>query len=108
VIITSEIEKIRDIIVNTIPLEKLYLFGSYAYGTPNEDSDYDLYAVIPNNTIRPTEAIYEIYKATGRIKRKSMDVLAGTVEIFNRRSKLLTMERTIFEKGVVLYDRQQQ
>jgi len=30
-IINEEIEKIRDIIINTIPLEKLYLFGSYAY-----------------------------------------------------------------------------
>ena len=107
-IITDEIAKIRDIIVNAIPIEKLYLFGSYAYGTPNEDSDYDFYAVIPNDSIRPTDAIYEIHKATGRIRRKPMDVLAGTVEIFNRRSKLLTMERTIAEKGVVLYDSQQQ
>jgi len=104
----TEIENIRDIIVNTIPLEKLYLFGSYVYGTPAEDSDYDFYAVIPNDTIRPTEAIYQIYLATSDMKRKSMDVLAGTVEVFDRRSKLLTMERTILEKGVVLYDRQQQ
>jgi len=106
-IITSEIEKIRDIIVDTIPLEKLYLFGSYAYGTPTEDSDYDFYAVIPNDTIRPLKAIQKIYGATGNMKRKPMDVLAGTVEIFERRSKLLTIERTIFEKGVLLYDRDQ-
>lgn len=107
-IISDEIEQIKDIIIKTIPLEKLYLFGSYAYGTPNKDSDYDLYAVIPNDGIRPGEAIYEIYKATGRIKRKPMDVLAGTAETFERRSKFLTMERTISEKGVVLYDREQQ
>jgi len=107
-IINEEIEEIRDIIINTIPLEKLYLFGSYAYGTPTEDSDYDFYAVIPNDSMRPTDAIYEIHKATGRIRRKPMDVLAGTTEIFERRSKLLTMERTIAEKGVVLYDKQQQ
>ena len=105
--VTSEIEKIKNIIVNTIPIEKLYLFGSYAYGAPSENSDYDFYAVIPNNTIRPTEAIFEIYKATGRIERKPMDILAGTAEVFERRSKLLTMEREICEKGVVLYDRQQ-
>jgi len=105
--ITSEIEKIRDIIVDTIPLEKLYLFGSYAYGTPTEDSDYDLYAVIPNDTMRPLIAIQKIYGAMWGVKRKPMDVLAGTVEIFERRSKLLTIERTIFEKGVVLYDKQQ-
>ena len=104
---TTEIEEIRDIIVDTIPLERLYLFGSYAYGTPNEDSDYDFYAVIPNNSMRPVEAIRAIHRATGSIRRKPMDVLAGTVEIFERRSKLLTMERTIAEKGVVLYDKQQ-
>jgi len=107
VIITKEIEKIRDIIINTIPLEKLYLFGSYAYGTPNEDSDYDFYAVIPNDSMRPLIAIQEIHGATGNMKRKPMDVLAGTVEIFERRSKLLTIEKTIAEKGVLLYDRQQ-
>ena len=106
--ITSEIEKIRDIIVNTIPLEKLYLFGSYAYGTPTEDSDYDFYMVVPNGSIRPGDAIYHAYKAMRGVKRKPVDVLAGTVEIFERRSKLLTMEREIYEKGVVLYDRQQQ
>jgi predicted nucleotidyltransferase len=107
VIVTDEITKIKDIIVNTIPLEKLYLFGSYAYGTPNEDSDYDFYAVIPNGSMRPLEAIQKIYGATGRMERKPMDVLAGTVEIFERRSKLLTMEKTIAEKGVLLYDSRQ-
>ena len=106
-VITSEIEKIRDIIVNTVPLEKLYLFGSYAYGTPNEDSDYDFYAVIPNDTMRPLTAIKQIHGAMWGVTKKPMDVLAGTVEIFERRSKLLTMEREIYEKGVVLYDRQQ-
>jgi len=107
-VITDEIERIKDIIVNAIPIEKLYLFGSYAYGTPREDSDYDFYAVIPNDSMRPLEAIQKIYGAMWGVKTKPMDVLAGTVEIFDRRSKLLTMERTIAEKGVVLYDREQQ
>ncbi|MCL2158342.1 MAG: nucleotidyltransferase domain-containing protein [Oscillospiraceae bacterium] len=106
-IITDEITKIRDIIVNAIPLERLYLFGSYAYGTPNEESDYDFYAVIPNDSMRPLQAIKDIYGATSNMDRKPMDVLAGTVEIFERRSKLLTIEKTIAEKGVLLYDKQQ-
>jgi len=108
VVINEEIEKIRDIIINTIPLEKLYLFGSYAYGTPNDDSDYDFYAVIPNDSMRPVEAIPQIYKAMRGMERKPTDILAGTVEVFERRSKLLTMERTIAERGVVLYDKQKQ
>ena len=108
VIINEEIENIRDIIIKAIPLEKLYLFGSYAYGTPNEDSDYDFYMVVPNGSVRPLEAIQQAYKAMRGIDRKPCDILAGTTEIFDRRSKQLTMERTIFEKGVVLYDKQQQ
>jgi hypothetical protein len=37
------------------------------------------------------------------LKRKPMDVLAGTAETFERRKKQLTLERTIAEHGVVLY-----
>lgn len=33
-------QKIKDIAVITVPTGKIYLFGSYAYGTPSLDSDY--------------------------------------------------------------------
>ena len=106
-VINEEIKKIRDIIIETIPLEKLYLFGSYVYGTTNENSDYDFYAVIPNDSMRPLEAIQKIYGVMWGTTKKPIDILAGTTETFNRRSKLLTVERNIFEKGMVLYDKQQ-
>ena len=67
-----------------------------------------IFTPLLNDSIRPLVAIQEIYGATDGIERRPMDVLAGTVEIFERRSKLLTMEKTIAEKGVILYDRQQQ
>ena len=41
-----DIEKLKDEIVERLkPLDpdKVILFGSYAYGTPNEDSDIDLF-----------------------------------------------------------------
>ena len=104
-ILTDEITKIMDIIVKTIPIEKLYLFGSYAYGMPEADSDYDFYAVIPNGSMRPLDAMYEVGIATGRMKRKPMDFIAGTREIFERRSRqFATLEHEIARKGVVLYD----
>ncbi|MDR2711862.1 MAG: nucleotidyltransferase domain-containing protein [Clostridiales bacterium] len=104
-VITDEIMKIKDTIVKTVPAEKIYLFGSYAYGTPNDDSDYDFYVVIPDNGMRPLDAIGDIYMVMRGMKRKAADILAGTREIFERRSKQLTLERTITEKGVLLYDR---
>jgi len=102
-LISDEIQNITNAIVGAVPAEKIFLFGSYAYGTPNEDSDYDLYVVIQDGSIRPVEAVQKIYRSMRGTKRKPMDILAGTVETFERRSKQLTLERTIAEKGVVLY-----
>ena len=101
----DEIIRIKDIIVGAVPAEKIYLFGSYAYGTPDENSDYDFYVVIPDDNMRPVEAIQSIYRSMRRKSKKPIDILAGTTEIFNRRSKQLTIERTIAEEGVVLYER---
>jgi len=49
-----DIEKLKDEIVERLkPLDpdKVILFGSYAYGTPNEDSDIDLYVVTNDDFI---------------------------------------------------------
>ena len=49
-----DIEKLKDEIVERLkPLDpdKVILFGSYAYGTPTEDSDIDLYVVTKDEFI---------------------------------------------------------
>jgi predicted nucleotidyltransferase len=37
--IQDELNILKDIIVNTVPVEQIFLFGSYANGTPHADSD---------------------------------------------------------------------
>ena len=101
----AEILSIKDKIINAVPVEKLYLFGSYANGTSNENSDYDFYMVIPNDSMRPLDAIGEAYLAMRGMKVKPVDILAGTADIFSRRSKEVTLERKIAREGVVLYER---
>jgi hypothetical protein len=39
------------------------------------------------------------------MKRKPMDILAGTLETFERRSRQITLERTIANEGVLLYEK---
>jgi len=49
--IQRELDIIKDGILETVPAEAIYLFGSYAYGTPGEDSDLDIYVVVPDMDI---------------------------------------------------------
>ena len=54
--IQHELDVIVEGILQTVPAEAIYLFGSYANGTPNEDSDLDIYVVVPDIDIRPQKA----------------------------------------------------
>ena len=45
----SELKKLASKIKEITPATKIYLFGSYAYGTPNEDSDIDLCILTDEN-----------------------------------------------------------
>jgi len=101
---SHEIENIKDIIVKTVAPERVYLFGSYAYGIPGPDSDYDFYVVVPDGSDRAatlTEDIYHaLYKQTGD---KPVDILVKHSSDFENRKALPTIEREVFTKGVMLY-----
>lgn len=102
----NEIAAIADMIKNTVDCEKIYLFGSYAYGEPTEDSDLDFYVVIPDDSVRPLEARRRIYRMLGDVKRTMpVDILASRASRFEERRLLPTMERQIAGEGVVLYER---
>ncbi|MCL1880772.1 MAG: nucleotidyltransferase domain-containing protein, partial [Oscillospiraceae bacterium] len=90
---------------SAVEVEKLYLFGSYAYGTPTEDSDYDFYMVIPNNGMRPIDASIEAQSSLWGLNVGAVDIVAGTSETFARRSIAPTLERKIACEGVMLYER---
>jgi predicted nucleotidyltransferase len=82
------------------------LFGSYAYGTPREDSDYDVYVVLKDGTEKPVLVLEEIYVGLGRNPNyKAVDVLANYKSRFEFRSTQPTIERAIAQKGVILYER---
>ena len=100
---SSELESIKKIILNTVETEAIYLFGSYAHGTPREDSDFDLYIVIPDDSIRPLEAAQNINIAIFRGQKKPVDILVARAGDFHRRKQLPTIERTVAREGVMLY-----
>jgi predicted nucleotidyltransferase len=40
--IKIELDTLKYIIINTVPVEQFILLGSYAYGIPHKDSDLDI------------------------------------------------------------------
>ncbi|GMO61129.1 MAG: hypothetical protein Ta2G_20920 [Termitinemataceae bacterium] len=102
--IKPELDVLTKIIVNTVPVEQIYLFGSYAYGTPHKDSDYDLYVVLKDDAqIRELDAMDAIAIAMYRKKNKAVDLLVLKLNRFLDRKTGPTLERTVAREGIKLY-----
>jgi predicted nucleotidyltransferase len=105
----TEIQKcldiIKDCVLKTVPTEAIYLFGSYAYGTPDADSDLDVYVVIPDtvpeNPLNVGIAIRKNLRGTEM--NMPMDLIVGKSEDFYRRRQGATMQKSIFREGILLY-----
>jgi len=102
--IKQELDIIIKIIVDTVPVEAIYLFGSYAYGTPHKDSDLDLYIVFSDDMpIRELDAIRSIRNAIVPVKTKPIDFLGLKQNRFLDRKTFATLERKIDREGIRLY-----
>ena len=99
----QDLGKLCEVICQTVPAREIYLFGSYAYGTPHEDSDYDLYVVIPDDGPRPIAAMKDLHVALHKHCHKPLDILVIRESRFSDRVNAPTLERTVKEKGVLLY-----
>jgi predicted nucleotidyltransferase len=102
--IQDELDILKDIIVNTVPVEQIFLFGSYANGTPHADSDLDIYVVMSEDAnIREIDAMRLIHRAIRDKKTMPADVIVSKKNKFNERKATPTIERQIAREGVVLY-----
>jgi len=98
------LDEISRIIADTVPVESIYLFGSYAYGTANKDSDLDLYVVFKDEMqMRELDAIRSIRMAIYPVKNMPMDILGLKSNRFNDMKAFATLERKIVREGVKLY-----
>lgn len=101
--INNEILAIKDRFVEALHPEKIILFGSYARDTYNENSDYDFYLIMPDSTKNILHATQEAYVSLIDMKRKPVDIVVNTASKFSERSKMISLERTVLQEGVVLY-----
>ena len=95
----SELKKLASKIKEITPATKIYLFGSYAYGTPNEDSDIDL-CILTDENKRKLEILREIRRNVGDINYP-LDILVYKTDEFNERvNNKYIMESKIYKDGV--------
>jgi len=100
----ERINAIKEAILKNVSAKCIYLFGSYAYGTPTDKSDIDIYIILPDNI----ENILQIY---GKImvdlslkKIYFVDLLLNRESVFNIRKTENILEETIFQKGKIIYE----
>ncbi len=101
--VTQErIQEVVNSIAEQFRPDKIILFGSYAYGTPNEDSDVDLLVVLEQPEHNLKKAI-EIRRAV-RI-RFPCDLLVYDPQYLRQRYGMIDwFIRDIVDKGQVLYE----
>ena len=102
--IRAVIQKIVQRLIASYPPEKIILFGSYAYGHPNADSDIDL-LIIKATEERLLERLNTVRRvATGTDPHIPFEPIVLTPDEVERRLKSGDQFLSeIIEKGEVLY-----
>jgi predicted nucleotidyltransferase len=103
--VAARLEPYLRLLVERLRPEKVILFGSYAYGRPGEDSDFDLLVVrrgIANEKASNMEIRELFWEVPG--PRPAFTILSKTPErIANRLAVKSPFYEDILERGIVLY-----
>jgi len=93
-------------IVEALHPELIYLYGSHAYGQPDEDSDVDLFIVVRDSTVPPHKRAVEAYRALRGLFLPAEVKVMTRAEFERRADWLSSIERVIRKKGKILYESQ--
>jgi predicted nucleotidyltransferase len=85
--------------------ERIILFGSHAWGNPDEDSDIDLLVIVSETNERPIARAVRAHRCLHGISLP-MDLIVKTQQEVNRFEKVSSsLEAEILRRGKVLYGR---
>ncbi len=98
-----KIEEAKKKLVDEFRPKKIYVFGSYAWGSPTEDSDLDLMIIMNECNDRLTEMRRGIRALRGI--GFSKDIIVESEEEFLINSKDINkIESEIFNRGYLIYE----
>jgi uncharacterized protein len=98
----SQIQEFSQQIVEQFDPEQIILFGSYAYGQPNQDSDVDLLVILPFEGL----PVYKAIEIRKKLKPTfSLDLIARTPKQIQQRLDMGDFFiKDILQKGRILYE----
>ena len=99
----SPLEETTRRLVSEFNPEEVLLFGSHAWGEPNEESDVDLLVIVSRSEQSSTQRATRAYRCL-RGTMIPLDIIVKTREEVERlRSVRASLVRRILEEGKVLY-----
>lgn len=101
----EQIQQLVNEIAEGYQPEKIYLFGSYANGTPNEDSDIDLFIVKDTNK-RKIERCWEVKEGLKKYPKVGLDVIVYTNgELLLSMNEVMNIGKEAVKTGKLMYER---
>jgi len=99
------IEEVKNRLIQTYNPIAIYLFGSYAWGTPTEDSDLDLLIIVDKSNEKSYKRTILGHRALRELDI-SNDIIVYTRDEFDRASSdITTLGYKIKKSGELIYAR---
>jgi len=101
----GDIKEIAGKIYNALRPCRVYLFGSFAKGTQNADSDYDFYVIVDDDRLHPNSLASDAYYAVGINTKRELDIVVARNGLYeNRKMSPASVEFDVCREGVLLYE----
>jgi len=85
--IQKDLSNVIQAIASNTQIEDMFLFGSWAYGDPNTESDLDIYLIIPDNDVDICDLNAEIRHALYKKLSLPLDLVIAKKSVFEKRTK---------------------
>ncbi len=102
--IGEQFELVKNTLKEKFGAKQVFIFGSYAYGKPDQDSDIDLCVITDLNNKRKIDIIRDIRRELINLIPNPLDILVYSENEFKERANLRnTLEYKILMDGIKVY-----
>lgn len=99
----AELALIVDALVQAFQPDRVYVFGSHARGTGTENSDLDLFVVVPDAGAYPHHLAQEAFRVIGHHTLPLDLIFMGREEFDRRADSVTSLPATVLREGELIY-----